>query len=1043
MKKNSITKRLFKIIANILLTIIIVESVPFVQNGSEKVYAADMTVDITNADMGTDKTIDLGEIPYKENGKYVLDINLNRESITYGPYIKIFAMGEPGIVSQFEGSENAYDTIHVELQLNYLKSYIGSGEQSTKYNLEYYPTIECDTSIPPDDLIGVKVTYKIVKGTNELEIGAPSTMIYGNGASGFSYTSKYDDAAPIKFYNGATAYSTFDEYFANLKPGTQSFRIATEANELYNASTSETKTFVVSKKVPVLKLAGYNRDEMFAATVESEEFGITKILSSTTYEIRYKKDGAADSEYTTIRPDKGGDYVAKAFITDTDYQSLYENTAEVPFTVARIDGAASLSIADIEYGGTITPVITSTNYEASTAVISYKKTSESEYYSTVPTEPGEYNAIAYFPQNDNYNEFTTAPCTFNIGKKTNTVTISAPATGRYHEFIDITATMTDVAGGLVFYVNDVETPSSGNSIGIYFGNMEPGTYSVYALCKANAEYKEAKSATVTVVVEKGKTTLTISGIQTGAPLKAKVIGDEVFFSSEYTLKFKKKGQPDSAYTTVVPDEAGDYVAIAELIPAYASTWENPTTEFTILRKEGEVKFSIADINYKEKLNPVIKTESYNLDTAKITYKRIDKAGTSYTSVEPTMPGKYTAKLYFPKNAKYEEYETTCNFEIKKIEGAAKVVIPNYTYGEGKLVLNITTTDYDEEKAVVVYRDAKSTSSSYTSRVPSKPGKYIAMVTFAENDCYLEHVEECAFEILKAPGSGKVFLDDYYVGMTPKITATSSKNGIDAVIYEYKLSSEKDSAYTNVIPDKPGVYTIRATFPTTEFYLEAIAEDTFEVTYLPSPGFKIEGEQGRNEFYTSDVTIKVPEGYQISTSFGTGYVDFLKYSVSSKNRYLYFKEIATGALSDKVEMPRFKIDSTKPEFEEDIKDNDVLFSDESLFNINDDNLESVTVNGETVVIKDGKASISLVSDGGMETYVIVAVDKAGNEISYTITVKSEWMEKGVIPEGQEIKLYSGTGYELEDGEWTVSGDTTVYNGGLKVYVADDTKLLFSK
>lgn len=543
------------------------------------------------------------------------------------------------------------------------------------------------------------------------------------------------------------------------------------------------------------------------------------------------------------------------------------------------------------------------------------------------------------------------------------------------------------------------------------------------------KYKLGEEITATVYIED-------YDIGTGEIEMRELPASPIYYTLEY------KAESGSVSSGSLPTSAGKYQVRAVLNSDLDSQYYTPEASFEIIASKGTGSVIAKDINYSEKLNITVESKDYDVKKAILYYKLQSEDDSKYTKEEPEDPGKYTVKAVFPANDKFEAAEAKDNFEIKPVEGKAKITVADIKYGETPKPV-IETEDYDKDKAKIYYKVSGANDSTFKAIIPKNPGSYIAQAVFPANKGFSQHIETCKFQIIKADGEGKVTAKDVYVGMKSSAVASSNKNGTDKVKYEYKLVSESDSAYSAAFPSQPGTYKVRATFPETDLYLAAKAETTFKMSYMPSPGYSKTGVKGKNDFYTSDVTIKAPAGYQISTSLGSGYVDSLKYSTASQSKYMYFKEISTGALSDKVEMPKYKIDSTKPEFSGNIKNNDVLFVDEKVIDINDANLESVTVNGKSVPVSNGRASVNFAANGGMETYTVVAIDKAGNEISYTITVKSEWMEKGVIPAGEKIKLYAGTGYELEAGKWQVSGDTTVYNGGMKVYVADDTELSFSK
>ena len=112
------------------------------------------------------------------------------------------------------------------------------------------------------------------------------------------------------------------------------------------------------------------------------------------------------------------------------------------------------------------------------------------------------------------------------------------------------------------------------------------------------------------------------------------------------------------------------------------------------------------------------------------------------------------------------------------------------------------------------------------------------------------------------------------------------------------------------------------------------------------------------------------------------------------------------------------------------------------NVADSNLDRVTLNSESVNVSDGKAQLILNSENGVKTFIVEAEDKAGNKMSFEITLMAEWLKDRIIPANKVLPLETEGSYKLDDGEWTVSGDPTVYNGGRSVYVKDAGDYTFS-
>ena len=179
---------------------------------------------------------------------------------------------------------------------------------------------------------------------------------------------------------------------------------------------------------------------------------------------------------------------------------------------------------------------------------------------------------------------------------------------------------------------------------------------------------------------------------------------------------------------------------------------------------------------------------------------------------------------------------------------------------------------------------------------------------------------------------------------------------------------------------------------------------------------LSGKAGSNGYYTSDVTLKAPSGYALSTTFGSGYVDSLEYNNVSSKPYLYFKQKSTGALSDKVSMPAIKIDKVIPVING-VKNGDKLYETSRAIEVTDANLESVTVNGSAIPVSAGKASTTLSLEGSKKDFTIVAKDQAGLTVTYNVTLMSDWMRSGVIPGAGKVTLYKGTGYKRKLSNFT--------------------------
>lgn len=113
-----------------------------------------------------------------------------------------------------------------------------------------------------------------------------------------------------------------------------------------------------------------------------------------------------------------------------------------------------------------------------------------------------------------------------------------------------------------------------------------------------------------------------------------------------------------------------------------------------------------------------------------------------------------------------------------------------------------------------------------------------------------------------------------------------------------------------------------------------------------------------------------------------------------------------------------------------------------FGVEDDNLAAVLVN-EQEVSPDEDGMYPVAANG--TSCVIKAKDKAGHEITYSLTINGESGvpgdddpidDNGVITKNGTYSLKAGTAYRFGSGSWTLEGDSVVYSGGITFYVTKD-------
>lgn len=118
---------------------------------------------------------------------------------------------------------------------------------------------------------------------------------------------------------------------------------------------------------------------------------------------------------------------------------------------------------------------------------------------------------------------------------------------------------------------------------------------------------------------------------------------------------------------------------------------------------------------------------------------------------------------------------------------------------------------------------------------------------------------------------------------------------------------------------------------------------------------------------------------------------------------------------------------------------IYYGDQAV-TVTDENLCTVTVNGQAAEVSDNRADIILMPSE--DVYTIIAEDSAGNRTEYTVEVWETWVRDGITTNG--IKHLSRERvYKLGSGEWTIDGDSTVYSGGITFYIKNKGEYNFTR
>ena len=761
-----------------------------------------------------------------------------------------------------------------------------------------------------------------------------------------------------------------------------------------------------------------------------------------TISYQYKVSTDEDSTYTFDVPTAAGTYMVKATLPATD--KYLGTTCTADFDITKKEATeARVSVADIFVGETPNPVVTTDS--DGKAVFEYKISTapDTTYTTEVPTAAGTYMVRATIPETDTYLG-TTCTANFDILKnevKASLAVADIKVGGTVKPVIMIDPEDYD---GVVSYQYKVSTAD--DSTYTFDVPADAGTYMVKATLPATDKYLGTTcTANFDIVKNEVTASLSVDDILVGGTVKPVVTTDPEDYDGMITFEYK--GSTDAAFSKTVPTAAGTYTVRATLSETAKFFGTTCTGSFTISKNELTATVSVADVYVGETPKPVVTTDPKDYD-GEITfeYKESSEADTAYSSAVPTAAGKYTVRATLSSTANFLGTSCEASFEIKKKEATASVYVADTFVGKTP---NPVVTTNSDGKATFEYKSSGSDDAAYTSEVPTAKGTYTCKATIPETDNYLGTTCTCDFSIKLNPVEVlELSVSDTYFGLTVSSSVNTTSDGDIAVLY--KSAGAPDSAYSSAAPTQIGDYTAMVTVSETDTFESASTTASFKIIYLEAPAtaYIPKGTEGKNGYFTSDVELSAPAGYSISTTLGSGYSGSVAYTESLGSIFLRRSDGALTAAIGISNKP--KIDKVAPVIS---SSSGVMYVDSLSITASDKNLMSLTVNGSSVAVSGGTASVTLRRpEKGSQTFTIVAEDEAGNINSVELTLMEEWLGDKKVPEGQAVSLVAGEVYYFDEGQWTVSivNDdgtitecSTIFSGNLPFYVSTSGDYIFTR
>ena len=622
----------------------------------------------------------------------------------------------------------------------------------------------------------------------------------------------YDGMDGIKYeYKLSTAADTAYSTTVPTAAGTYTVRVTLPETDTYAGKTCEDEFTISKYEIEEGSVTVTVKDIFVGDTVKPELSGIPEDYYG---EITYMYKGSDDTEYTGDVPETAGTYTVLAKLSSTD--KYLGTSCTSTFKISKNSVIATVSVADFYVGGKPNPVVTT----VSDGDVTFEyKSADTAYSKTVPTAAGEYTVRATVAESDKYLG-TSCTDTFTISKNAVTATVSADdiyVGGTPDPVVEIDPETYDGKYTVVYENEAGEKVTAFNTAGKYKATVTLPDTEAYKGTTCTDTFKVSKKAVTAKV--------SVEDIVAGGTVKPVLTVDPEDYDGK--AQYEYKSSTDASYSSTVPTAAGEYTVRVTLPETDTYLGTTCSADFTINAEIINISatVSVADIYVGGTPNPVVKINPETYD-GKYTVVYENEAGEKVTSFNTA--GNYKATVTLPDTEAYKGTTCTDTFKVSKKTVTATVSVEDIVAGGTvEPVLTVDPEDYDGK---VRYEYKGSADASYSSTVPTAAGTYKVRATLQETDVFEGTECEADFTISKGEVKATVTVADIYVGGTPAPSVKTDPADYDGTpVYEYKLSSDPDTAYSSAVPGTAGTYTVRATLPSTVNYLGTTCTDEFTIS----------------------------------------------------------------------------------------------------------------------------------------------------------------------------------------------------------------------
>ncbi len=782
----------------------------------------------------------------------------------------------------------------------------------TDYTVSYQQVVG-ETASAIDDPIDVG-NYNVVvtglgnyTGSATMSFAITKAPLEGLSVSLQGWTYGAQASVPVVEGNEGEAAETFYYKTKDADDGTYTtvvpenagnYTIKVQVAESANyASGSATADFTISKAVltgATVTLAGWT----YGATANEP---VVQSPGNGMATFTYKGADEEDTKYTETVPVNAGNYTVKATIAESaNYQS---GTATVNFTIAKADlSMVTETHGDLTYNGSAQQLVTISNLPDGTAVRYYYseigadqealcEPSDEMFTATVPTatNAGHYGILYKVDGGNNYND-KLAGQTIKVEIVPAAITeMTIDQTSMEYTGEAQTVTITSVkAGELVLGANDYDISYEvveGQESSTVDAPVATGSYNVVVTGKGNYTGSATKSFAITKAPLENLS-VSIQGWTYGAQASEPVVEGNEGEAAE-TFYYKTKDADDGTYTTVVPENAGNYTIKVQVAESANYASGSATADFTISKAVlTGATVTLAGWTYGATANePVVQSPGNGMAT--FTYKGADEEDTKYTETVPVNAGNYTVKATIAESANYQSGTATVNFTIAK----ADLSMVTETHGDltynGSAQQLVTISNLPDGTAVRYYYSeigadqealCEPSDEMFTATVPTatNAGHYGILYKVDGGNNYNDKLagQTIKVEIVPAAITEVTLVSNSltYTGEVQEPTIASVKAGeLVLTANDYDISYEMVEGQESSTVDAPveaGTYNVVVTG---QGNFEDIKFAQFDIVYQTLDLSTVTFPQGQKwtTYYNSGNMQTLPDGQNVGAFVASG------------------------------------------------------------------------------------------------------------------------------------------------------------------------------